>query len=185
HLHRMIRAALQDAVIDGLLAENPARNLRLTHRYRPRFTPLTADEAKQLLKTARGDRLEALYAVALALGLRRGEALGLRWQDVDLEAGLLHVRMALELVSGRPPRLVEPKTRKSRRTLPLPAAIVSQLRAHRTRQLEERLLAGARWQGARWGLVFTSTIGGPVDARGMAKKFKRHLVAAGLPDIRF
>ncbi|MEV0809365.1 hypothetical protein [Micromonospora sp. NPDC050200] len=72
HLHRMIRAALQDAVIDGLIPDNPARNLRLAHRYRPRFTPLTGAEAKLLLKTAKSDRLYALYAVALALGLRRG-----------------------------------------------------------------------------------------------------------------
>lgn len=69
YIHRVIRVALQDAVLDGILTQNVAKNLRLNYRYRPRFKALTAEEAKALLQAARGDRLFALYAVALALGL--------------------------------------------------------------------------------------------------------------------
>ena len=74
---------------------------RARHRYRPRFTPLNGDEAKRLLTTARQDRLYALYAVALSLGLRRGEALGLRWQDVDLVEGVLRVKQTVQRLGGK------------------------------------------------------------------------------------
>ncbi len=107
-----------------------------------------------------GDRLEGLYTVALALGLRQGEALGLRWQDVDLDTGALRVRMSLQPLPRdlRPegaPRgtrlvLVEPKTARSRRTVTMPAVVVSALRQHRVQQLQERLLAGSRWHD--WGV---------------------------------
>jgi integrase len=120
--------------------------------------PLTPQQARTLLAAARGERLEALYLVALAVGLRQGEALGRRWEDIDLDAGVLKVRVALQRVKGKL-QLVEPKTTKSRRTIALPQAVVGALRAHRTRQLEERLREGARWQ--EMGLVFPSTIGNP------------------------
>src|SRR5262249_15023223 len=100
HLHRMVRVALQDAVVDGLIPENPARNLRLTHPSRPTSTPLSATEATAPLKQARNDRLYALYAVALSLGLRRGEALALRWTDTDLTAGTLSVQQTLQRLPG-------------------------------------------------------------------------------------
>jgi hypothetical protein len=100
YVHRILRAAMQDAVVDGLLNQNAARNLRLNHRYRPHFTPYSADEAKRLLAAARFDRWYALYAVALALGLRRGEALALRWTDVDFVDGVLNVHQSLQRVNG-------------------------------------------------------------------------------------
>ena len=128
---------------------------------------------------------EALYTVALALGLRQGEALGLRWQDVDLEAGLLHVRVALQRLPNESPRLVEPKTRQSRRSLPLPGVVTTQLRDHRARQQAERALAGAAWPEDDWDLIFTTARGGPMSAVTLTKQFKRHLAAIGLPDMRF
>ena len=85
----------------------------------------------------RGDRLEAVYVVAMLLGLRPGETLGLHWADVDLDAGTLSVRVGLQRIEGRL-QLVEPKTARSRRHVPLPTLVLTALRAHRTRQLEER-----------------------------------------------
>jgi integrase len=101
YAHRLLRAALQDAVVAELLATNPAKGLRISHRYRPKFTPWTADEARRFLKVARDDRWYALYAVALAIGLRRGEALALQWADVDLIDGVLRVRHTLQRTAGQ------------------------------------------------------------------------------------
>src|SRR5437016_10945619 len=84
--------------------------------------PLSPEEARQFLTSIRGDRLEALYSVALTMGLRQGEALGLRWQDVDLDMGYLRISKQLQRINGKL-QLVEPKTKRSRRSLALPATI--------------------------------------------------------------
>lgn len=182
HLHRMIRAALQDAVIDGLIPDNPARNLRLAHRYRPRFTPLTGAEAKLLLKTAKSDRLYALYAVALALGLRRGEALGLRWEDIDLVEGVIFVRQTLQRLGGQ--LVFGPvKSDESERVIALPAPCLAALRQHRVSQNAERQSAGKDWKDS--GLVFTTGIGTPIEPRNLNRHFVRLLDHAGLRRIRF
>lgn len=182
HLHRMIRAALQDAVIDGLIPDNPARNLRLAHRYRPRFTPLTGAEAKLLLKTAKSDRLYALYAVALALGLRRGEALGLRWEDIDLVEGVIFVRQTLQRLGGQ--LVFGPvKSDESERVIALPAPCLAALRQHRVSQNAERQSVGKDWKDS--GLVFTTGIGTPIEPRNLNRHFVRLLDHAGLRRIRF
>ena len=123
--------------------------------------------------------------MALALGLRQGEALGLRWQDIDLDNGSLRVAVTLQKLPKQPYQLVEPKTRLSRRTLPLTPTLAAQVRAHRTRQREERLQAGADWQGQEWGLVFTTPQGSPVNKFELLKVYKRHLDRAELPTLRF
>lgn len=181
----ILRRALNQAVKWGQVARNVAALTDPPRVERPEMQALSPDQARRFLDAVRGDRAEALYSVALSLGLRQGEALGLRWQDVDLDAGELRVRVALQHLSGEAPCLVEPKTRQSRRTLPLTPGLVAQLRAHRTRQLEERLRAGDGWQGEAWGLVFTNTAGGPLSKWTLTHQYKRHLERAGLPAIRF
>jgi integrase len=115
-------------------------------------------------------------------GLRQGEALGLRWQDVDLRSGTLAVRNSLQRINGVF-RLVEPKTRRSRRTVHLPAVVVAQLRAHRARQLEERLRAAQLWEDH--GLVFATELGRPLHASSVTIRFQRVLERAGLRRQRF
>jgi integrase len=111
---------------------------------RSKFKALTEDEATTLLKAARGDRLYALYAVALALGLRRGEALGLRWADVDFDQELIYVRQAVHRVSGK--LEVGPvKTDESERTVALPKPLATALREWKAEQDSEREAAGNRW----------------------------------------
>jgi integrase len=150
--------------------------------YGARF--LTLDEARAFLAAARGDRLEALYSVALSVGLREGEALGLRWSEVDLEARTLRVTHALERVPGRGLQLVEPKTKSSRRALVLPDIVVRQLRAHRARQLQERI--GADALGQDLDLVFTTYEGRPLQATHvLAGRFRRIREAAGIGPLRF
>jgi integrase len=115
------------------------------------IAPLTMAEAATFLKVADTHRLGALFSVALACGLRLGEATGLRWDDVNLETGELQVRQQLQAV-GKQLILQSLKTETSRRTLVLPDVCLKALRTHRTRQLEERLKAGERWVDS--GLVF-------------------------------
>ncbi len=178
----VLRAALNQAVRWELVSRNVAA-LTDPPRHRTRqIEPLTPEQASTLLAAVAGERLEALITVAVGLGLRQGEALGLRWQDVDLEAGVLSVRQTLER-AGSEPRFGEPKTVRSRRTINLPGVVAAALRRHRTRQLEERLAAGARWRDS--GLVFTNTIGTTIDKSRLHKDFKAILRTAELPDIRY
>jgi integrase len=102
YLHRLVRAALQDAVDEELLARNVARQVKMPGGSIRKVTPWSAEEARRFLETARHDRLYALWAVALAIGLRRGEALGLRWVDVDLVSGRVVIAKALLRVGGEP-----------------------------------------------------------------------------------
>jgi integrase len=126
--------------------------------------------------------------VALSLGLREGEALGLRWTDIALDQGQLSVRRTLQRVGGErfggsPSRLVfqQPKTKRSRRTLRMPDALIRALRHHRVRQLQERLAAGSAWMEN--DLVFSTGIGTPLDPSSLVKDFKHILKKAALPAI--
>ena len=178
----VLRTALNQAVRWELVPRNVAA-LTDPPRHRPRqIRPLTPGQASTLLSAVAGHRLEGLITVALGLGLRQGEALGLRWVDVDLEAGQLSVRQTLER-AGTEPRFGEPKTERSRRTVTMPGVVVAALRRHRTRQLEEQLAAGSRWRKS--GLVFTTSIGTPMHSARVHTSFKQILRAAGLPDIRY
>lgn len=149
---------------------------------RAEITPLTPEQAKQFLDIVQGDRLYALYVVALGLGLRKGEVLGLRWQDVDLERGALTVSSSLQRIDGQP-HLVAPKTERSRRTLELPAVVLQALREHRHRQREERIRFADEWQES--GLVFTTHIGTALEGRNVTRHFHAALARAGLPRFRF
>jgi integrase len=183
HLRAVLRAALSQAVRDGLVARNVAALAEGPTVESSQVTPLSPQEAAAFLTAVAGDRLEALYRVALGLGLRRGEALGLRWCDVDLERRELHVVNALQRVDGKL-QLVPPKTKRSRRTVSLPAAVIDAVPAHKARQTEERLLAGGRWSNDL-DLVFTTTIGTPLDPDEVSKGFSRVLQRAGIRHVRF
>ena len=182
YLHAILRRSLGQALRWGLVTRNVATLVDPPRIRRTEVRPLTPDQARAFLEAVQGDRLEALYTVALAIGLRQGEALGLRWDDVDLDAGTLTVRNALQRL-GPGWELVQPKTTRSRRTVALPGVVLAALRQHRTRQLEERLWAGSRWQ--EHGFVFTSTIGTPLDGSGVSRRFHTALETAGLPRQRF
>jgi len=180
--HAVIRSALKQAERWGLVPRNVATLVDAPRVRRSEVEPLTPDDARQFLEVVANDRSGALYTVALACGLRRGEALGLRWEDVDLESGALTVRHALQRINGKL-QLVEPKTARSRRTIPLPDVAIAAIRRHRVGQLEERLLAGSRWRDT--GFVFTTRIGTPFDERSVSRRFHLALARAGLAPQRF
>lgn len=184
YIRDVLSRALNHAVRWGWLPKNPAPLAPAPRQERRPVRVLTPDEARRLLAAVRDDRLGALYTVALALGLRKGEALGLSWADVDLDAGTLTVRGQLQRLGGGVVR-TEPKSAASRRTVYLPAVVAQALRAHRVRQREERLRAGPAWRGNPWDLVFTTPLGTPLDERNVTRQFQRALARAGLPPMRF
>lgn len=133
HLHAVLRNALEHAVREDLIPRHVAKQVRVTPGPRDEPQPWSVEEAKTFLKAVRGDRWYALYAVALSLGLRRGEALGLRWVDVETDAEVLRVRQTLQRHGGTL-HTAPPKTRRSLRTLPLLGGLAAVLEEHRERQ---------------------------------------------------
>lgn len=199
YMKTTLSTALNQAVGDGLLARNVAATVRTSKKPRKKARPLDLQETRRFLRAIRGDRFEALYLVAL-LGLRQGEVLGLRWPDVNFRNGQLEVDEALQRVEldGPGPRvevdgtlqrverrydLGDPKSEGSERPVKLPPTVVTKLREHRARQLEERLAAGT-W-GNEWDLVFTTVVGKPLSGRVVLSAFQRKLAEAGLPKVRF
>ena len=186
HHRAVLRTALNVALDRGYVSRNAAsRGVNAPRVPEREVRALSATDARALLAAVEGDRLVALFTVAVGRGLRQGEALGLRWGDVDLERGTLAVQRALQRV-GQEWLFPEPKTRRSRRTVTLPRPVVASLREHRGRQLQERLRAGAAWQGDRWGdLVFCDEIGGPLSGFHVSRRFRALLALAGLPRMRY
>lgn len=226
----VLRGALNQARKWEMVNQNVAALVDPPRHTPKEIQPLNPEQARALLASARTHRLGGLLSVATALGLRLGEALGLRWRDVDFEAGTISVRQAIERSGGdsatrralaasrlavrkqivalpkRSPerrhlretleglqvkwrtvrtklRITEVKSVRSRRTIHMPGVVITALKAHRTRQLEERLAAGARWEDTR--LVFTSPLGTAMDSRNVTREFHALLDAAKLPSIRF
>ena len=125
----------------GLVDRNAATLSDPMRVQRQEVRAVTAADARRILAAVRGDRLEAMFTVALSVGLRQSEALGLAWADVDLEGASLSVRRTLQRVGGEW-RFEQPKTEQSRRAVALPPPVVAALREHHSRQIEERMRAG-------------------------------------------
>lgn len=183
HLHAVLHRALGQAARWGLVGRNIADLVTPPRGKRYEMTTLTPGQARTFLEAAAGDRLEALYVLALTTGMRQGELLALRWQDVDLEGGTLQVRGTLQ----RTPdglAIAEPKTSHSRRQVALTSMAVHALRRHRVVQASERLRLGAAWDDN--DLVFANEVGRPLEVRNVLSRSFRPLVErAGLPRIRF
>jgi integrase len=177
YVHAVLRVALNHAVDEGLVPINVAARVDAPSVTREEVEPLSVEQARRFLVAVAGHRLEAVYRVAIAVGLRRGEICGLSWTDIDLAAGRLTVRRTLGRVEGQL-RFDPPKSRRSRRTLALPAQSVAALRAHRVLQAQEQRLAGDRW--VEHGLVFPSAIGTPLEPRNLLRHFQATCVTLGL-----
>ncbi|HEV8189875.1 MAG TPA: tyrosine-type recombinase/integrase, partial [Ktedonobacterales bacterium] len=144
HLHAALHKALKDAERLGVVARNVCKLVNAPRMAESEIHPLSREDARVLLDVAAGERLEALYTVALATGMRQSELLGLRWKDVYLDEGLLRVRMQLKREEGEWV-WKELKTRRSRRQIALAAPVVAVLQRHRERQEAERLALASGW----------------------------------------
>jgi integrase len=148
------------------------------------MTVLTPAQARTLLAAAAGDRLEALYMLALTTGMRQGELLALTWANVDLDTGALMVTATVQYAAGGGFTFLPPKTKRSRRKIALPAAAVAALRKHKARQISERARVGSAWDDL--DLVFPNACGRPLDGTNVLRQQLQPLLRrAGLPPIRF
>ena len=181
YVHTTLRRALRDAVADGLVARNVAAQARPPRARPVEMHTWTATQVGIFLASVRDHRLYAAWLLLATLGLRRGELLGLRWQDVDTDAGRIAVRRTLVMVSGKP-ALAEPKTAKGRRSITLAPDVADALRRHRAQQAAERLAWGAGWTDS--GLVVTTEDGRPMHPETFSGMFGRLAARAGLPPIR-
>jgi integrase len=180
-MHSVLRAALEHAMREDLVLRNVARLVRVPTPSRRTFVAWTVKDTLAFLAACRADALAPAFVLLIALGLRRGEVLGLRWTDVDLDGRSLQVRQQLQRSEGRL-QLVAVKTQRSNRALPLPDLCVRALRKRRSEQATDRMAAGASWQDT--GLVFTTHHGTPVEPRNLARSFHRISEGAGVPRIR-
>ncbi|MEJ7815671.1 MAG: site-specific integrase [Rubrobacter sp.] len=182
-MHSVLRKALKQAVMDGLIPRNVCESVKPPKIERKEITPLDREQAKALLEAAGGDRLAALYVLAVHTGMREGELLGLKWEDADLERGVLRLRRALVREGGKT-ALGDLKTAKSRRSVRLTRAAADALRSHLERQLEEMGRLGSLYQPG--GLVFATESGTLINPSNLRNRsFKPLLKRAGLPDICF
>jgi integrase len=182
-VHITLHCAFAQTVKEGLVGHNPLDAVERPKADTQQFQILTGDEARQFLIAASGTAYETVFYLALITGMRKGELLGLQWKDVDWGKSVLLVQLQLQQAGASTAVLSPPKTRAGRRAIKLGHGALSQLDAHRKRQALAKAVAGERWQEN--GLVFTSSIGTFLDQSKVSKEFKRILVKAGLPNIRF
>lgn len=182
HVHAILRRALADAVAWNLLVRNVAEAAKPPRNQRPKITTWGAEQLGPFLASVRDDRLYAAWMVCALTGARRGEVLGLRWTDLDLDTGKARISRALILVDYVP-TISEPKTERGRRTIALNPSTVAALREHQARQAVEAAIAGDAWENAE-GYVFTDELGRVIHPQSFTDRFKRYAKAAKLPAIR-
>lgn len=190
YAYAVLRIALGRALKQGKVVRNVATLVDAPAKVRRELRPLTAEQARGLIAGTAGDptaeppvprdRQHALYALAVATGMRQGELLALRWEDVDLEAGAVAVRHTLQ---RRTKDLAEPKTDRARRVLVLGSGAVAGLREHRRLQREEWMAAARPWTEQTH--LFTTSVGTPLDSRNVTQDFQKALERLGLPRQRF
>lgn len=183
HLHVIIHGALAQAMRRGLVQRNVSEMVDALRRNKPETAVWDAGQTAAFLEAGDSGDLAALWRLALLTGMRRGEMLGLRWDDVDLERGTLAVRRTLSRGNGGTWELGEPKTAMGKRSIALPPSCVSALRKHRAAQNAERLRIGPLWQDH--GFVFVNHTGGPLHVNSLDTRYRGLIKASGVPVIRF
>lgn len=182
-MQRILTMALNDAVRWNLAGHNAAERANGPKVEKRKPVVLTTEQARQIVDAFAGHRFRTMVAVALYLGLRQGELLGLRWADVDLDRRKLHVRQQWQRGPDGQWAFLPPKSEAGVRSIPLPAPILDELRAQKVRVLELRLATGEQWR--YHDLVFPSAVGTPLNPSDVSKEFKRVLAAADLDPMRF
>ncbi len=184
-VHRVLRIAFRRAVKLGYILRAPTEMATPPKPDYVERPTLSAEQVRAFLESTKDHRLHALWVVILMQGLRSGEACGLRWQDIDFEAQRLNVRQTTQRLRGLGIVAGTPKTARSRRTLDLLPATVDALRAHRIRQLEERMAAPDWERAPQWAdQVFTTMTGGPLEPGALGYPIRRILATADLAHMR-
>lgn len=182
-IHIVLHKALENAVRWRLVGRNVCDDVSPPGQVKHEIQSLTKDQAQQFLLAAKGHKLEGLLTLALATGMRRGELLGLRWQDVNIEDHSLQVRRTMARLGKEGVVESQPKTQKSKRKIVLPQFVVEVLKQHHIHQLETRIRVGTAWEEN--GLVFPNGFGRFLDQGQLHVMFKNFLKDASLPPMRF
>jgi integrase len=187
YVHRVLHRALGHAVQWGILSVNPAESVDTPRGQRGELAILTKDQIRASLQAMRGSSLYPIAALGLSTGMRRGELLALRWKDVDLDKARLRVERSLEQTKATEQnktglRFKEPKTTHGRRSISLPASIVTELRSHRRAQLEQRV-ALSLGKEAEDALVFAHFDGSPLLPHSISTQWRRVAVRLKLKDV--
>lgn len=183
HVHNVLSPALKQAVKWRLIPQNPCDLCELPQVVKKEMNCFTPDETSVFLEAAKVDRLYAAFVLAIETGMRPEEYLGLQWKDVDFVNGTLSVRRALILLKGGGFVFTEPKTKQSRRSLPMSKALISALKEHRRVQLQARMRLGQAYKDN--DLVFAIELGTPINYRNFDQRhFKKIIRSEGLRQIR-
>src|SRR5215472_5189740 len=169
-MRSVLSAALSRAVREELISRNVARHIELPEWHRSVVRPCTAQEAKRFIEASRTDPLNSAFVLLILYGRRRGEVLGLRWEDIDLDSGIIHVRQQLQRVRGEL-QFGSVKTHAGQRTLPLFDLACQALSAQAAQQAGYQADLGRAWPNT--GLVFTTRTGRPVEPRNFVRSFRR------------
>ena len=184
HIHMVLHRALHAAFRLGLVQRNVCDLVDPPRMVHHEIVVLSAEQVREFLEAVKGERLEALFVLAITTGMRQGELLALRWKDLDLDAASLTIRATLQRLRGQGFVFSSPKTRKSWRKITLSARAVEVLRRHRTQQATEGAALGSGWD--EQDLVFPNGMGRPLEGGNVLQRELRPLLAkAGLPKIRF
>jgi Site-specific recombinase XerD len=184
HIHRLLHRALNDAVKWSLVSRNVCDLVDTPRVPKKEMRALSPEQSKDFLEAAKGDKLEALYILAITTGMREGELLALQWKDINWNNGTLQVRRKISRITNKGFVFSEPKTAKSRRSITLTQMAIETLKQHRIHQNEQRLATGSIWE--EHDLLFCNTIGRPIEVGNMIRRsFRPLLQKAGLPIIRF
>ncbi|HLZ56781.1 MAG TPA: tyrosine-type recombinase/integrase [Ktedonosporobacter sp.] len=182
-IHTILYQALTYAVKRKYIPQNVCKDIKLPTLTKQEMQTLSKDQALKLLEVVKGHRLEALFLLALITGMRRGELVGLRWKDINLDEGSIQVRRTVDRVPGEGLKESKPKTASGRRKIMLPQVAVDALKEHRAHQEEIRAKAGSVWR--EQDIVFCNALGGFLDPRNLLRTFSSLLKKADLPHIRF
>jgi integrase len=193
YIYSVLHTALEQAVKNGLVVRNVCDAVDKPKKVKHEFMPWTTEETNQFLSSIKDSRLFPFYLTECGTGLRRSEILGLQWPDIDFKTGTLTVRRSLVRVKGGY-KFGEPKTKKSRRTIPLPEQVIQKLKAWKAWQSKEKMAWHAlhidvepskKPEFNPLNMVFCDEIGQPLKPDFITTSFKRDLERAKLPDIRF
>ncbi|HEY0459261.1 MAG TPA: tyrosine-type recombinase/integrase [Pyrinomonadaceae bacterium] len=183
HAHNVLSTALNQAVRLKMLSYNPCDVCELPRQEKPEMKYFSPEETAEFLRFAKNDKYYAVFLIAIETGMRPEEYLGLQWKDVDFNYNKVSVRRAVVVRKGGGFDFTEPKTKKSRRSIPISKSVIDALKKHRKNQLEERIKNAKRYQN--FDLVFASEIGTPLLHQNLTRRhFKPIRDAAGLPKIR-
>ncbi len=183
HLHAVLHRALDSAVRQGMYVQNLCELVEVPRIAQKEMLTFSAEQSRRFLEAIQGERFEALFILAISTGMRQGELLGLTWENIDLERGVLYVKNNLQWIDSKP-LMQDPKTAKSRRMIFIGPLARAALLAHRERQHIQR--DAMTWEQQKWNLLFTNLKGGPMHPSTLVHQhYEVVLKRATLPKIRF